>query len=431
MHLSPDEIKFLCILLGYISLFLIGRAFTGRMIAYTSIAFPLSFIALFSFFQFILQKGNYINITTFSKFYLLLTSVVPCAIFFVLVFANEQIKFEFDTTFIVFTYSYSVIMFLKILIYLVMGSFATNLFTYFVIFILGIFSYVRLRKYQFYKYMSHNDMVFRISSICIFFTFSVLGQLADFDSSYFLTHRPLILMCYGFAVLIAIININYNYELDKKDAQLNAFNKYMPIVDGLIRDIKERQHSYNNALQAISMLPVTYTDYASITHALQKYMIQYSIKNDYSELLKLNLKLVAGFLISKCEYAKQYQKEIVLNLNKLTISTLIPEYILIEAIGILIDNAIEAISANEKVFITLDEINQHFYIKVQNIGPTLTDEDRRRLFRHGFTTKKEKKSSHGLGLSRLQSLVKDYNGIITLSNEEENNITFVVFELEV
>ena len=56
---------------------------------------------------------------------------------------------------------------------------------------------------------------------------------------------------------------------------------------------------------------------------------------------------------------------------------MLPEYILVEAMGILIDNALEASPSGEEVELELDEVNGHFYMKVKNIGKIISSEDRR------------------------------------------------------
>lgn len=431
MDVIVEQTTFLCILLGYVSLFFIGSAITGRKMSCENLFFPTGLIFVVAFFQFLLQKDLFFAGTYGSICYLLTSSVLPAVIFFFMLFANEKIASSFDTMFVLFACTYSVLMFPEILVYLILGQTVSELLSGIVTLGTAVLFWMGFKKYHLMKYVKYNDRWMRASAMCVFCLLSFLGCLCHMPYFISVNNRYLVLICMGFCALVMATHIHYNYIIYTKTAQLDVFHKYMPIVDGLIKDIREKQHSYNNALQAISMLPATYTDYKSVAEALQKYTNQYSVNNRYSDLIKLNLKLVAGFIISKCESARDENKAISYHLQTLTISTVLPEYILVEAMGILIDNALEASPSGEEVELELDEVNGHFYMKVKNIGKIISSEDRRNIFKHGFTTKCIKNESHGMGLSRLQSIVDEYGGEITLYNEQKEDKTFIVFELEV
>ena len=215
-----------------------------------------------------------------------------------------------------------------------------------------------------------------------------------------------------------------------KQLRLKDYEKYLPLIDELIKDIRSRQHSYQNLVQSITSLPYTCPDYASLTAALEKYGKFQTVSEEDSALLKLNLKLVAGFLISKKAQAEEQNKKLHIQ-NDVFLQCMLPEYLLIEIMGILIDNALEATQENGEVFLKLQNRKKKLYLNIRNKGPVLSEKQREQIFRYGYTTKTFEKSRHGLGLSRLNKLVNSYNGMLALSNEAIDNEMYIVFELEV
>lgn len=241
----------------------------------------------------------------------------------------------------------------------------------------------------------------------------------------------IIITCCILLIFVNLILFYYNRLLESQEEQLNAFQTYMPVINSLIQDIRMRQHSYNNMIQAISMLPATHTDYETLTAALQEYTAVSPVRQQYTDILKLNLKLVAGFLVNKIQQAEEEGKELRLTLKNTEIHTFLPEYILIEIIGILTDNALEAVEKGESIYLEIDGHGDKLYMKIKNPGSIVTPEQRENFFKFGYTTKSQDKKSHGMGLARLRDIINANHGMIILSNETENEIIYVVFELEV
>ena len=107
----------------------------------------------------------------------------------------------------------------------------------------------------------------------------------------------------GFIVITAIgINgeiLNANLKIIKKEKELESYTRYLPIVEELIEQVRIRQHKHDNEIQALCALPLTCSTYQELSDALQQHS-RISFQNNVSvELLKLNYKLIAGFLYQK------------------------------------------------------------------------------------------------------------------------------------
>lgn len=100
---------------------------------------------------------------------------------------------------------------------------------------------------------------------------------------------------------------------------------------------------------------------------------------------------------------------------------------LVRIIGNLIDNAFDAVIVlpehERYVKLAIQLTQGTLTIRLANSG-TLTERDRRHIFKPGFTTKHDEHS--GLGLAIVSDLVKQYGGEIQVENTEKTLIVFQV-----
>lgn len=229
-----------------------------------------------------------------------------------------------------------------------------------------------------------------------------------------------------FPILILLICVNaefftFHHQEQQNQKQLQAYEEYLPIIEELITQVRDRQHDHNNNIQAIQMLPVSYTDYDSLKAALIQYGDYLSHDAVSFELLQLNLNVVSGFLISKQHQAISVHKQLDISIKNYKIETDVPEYCLIDIIGIVTDNALEATPEKETALLTLNSSNHRMIIETKNVGTLLTEELKNQMFSKGSTTKKQNNRLHGIGLYKLKKIVDNYHGSIILSNEKDNN----------
>jgi len=91
----------------------------------------------------------------------------------------------------------------------------------------------------------------------------------------------------------------------------------------------------------------------------------------------------------------------------------------------LVDNAIAAMKAQGIIFINVahDPILNRVRIEVADTGPGISDEDKTRLFEPYFSTKK---SGMGLGLTIVNTIVEDHNGMISVQDNTPRGAKFVI-----
>jgi two-component system, NtrC family, nitrogen regulation sensor histidine kinase NtrY len=91
----------------------------------------------------------------------------------------------------------------------------------------------------------------------------------------------------------------------------------------------------------------------------------------------------------------------------------------------LLDNAVAAIRNQGCIIITVihDAILKLVRLEVADDGCGITDEDKSRLFEPNFSTKK---SGMGLGLTIVNSIITDHNGVIRVQDNQPRGAKFVI-----
>lgn len=251
---------------------------------------------------------------------------------------------------------------------------------------------------------------------------------SKWDTKSFIELFFIILLCVFSVLAINVDLFHTNLKLQKVEAELQAYQTYLPIVEGLISDVRMKQHNFDNTIQSFAALPLTCNDYESIVNALETYSKEAIEKNLPSNLLKLNYKLIAGFLHTKEKEAIMQQKYLHITIKNYVLQTVIPEYILMQCLGILIDNALEAVPEDTIVPLLIDSKNAKVQIHISNPSPYISDDLLNQMFQVGYTTKTTTKG-HGLGLPFLSEHVKKYNGSLLCQNQKKNGENYVTFKL--
>ena len=115
-----------------------------------------------------------------------------------------------------------------------------------------------------------------------------------------------------------------------------------------------------------------------------------------------------------------------ISLHGLFKKTVTPETEWIEAIGILLDNAIEASPKGSTIFLSSKKQGDFLELTVSNPAPPLSNTEFMALFGKGVTTKASR-DGHGFGLYNILRMTERYHGKILTRNESILNENYVVF----
>lgn len=236
-----------------------------------------------------------------------------------------------------------------------------------------------------------------------------------------------------FFILFAFIIYEWQksrLEAEKRKTQLEMNKIYYEAYDQLILLVRERQHDMKNHINAILSMIHTTENYEELVEKQQEYCSFVLKQNEKTKLLLSSENpLITGFLYSKIQEAesKGILVDYCLHIRK---NIMFPEYELIEMLGILLDNAIEALEKSEiekkQISLSVKERDDEIHCI---IGNTKTEEVYRidKFFERGYSTKGE---NRGIGLAKLKNMVQRRNGNLIVSEEPYQDIDFFWFEIQ-
>ena len=149
-------------------------------------------------------------------------------------------------------------------------------------------------------------------------------------------------------------------------------------------------------------------------------------------MLLIENKVLAGFLYGKLQEIEAEGVSIECEIRGTFRQSVVPIHHLIEMLGILLDNAVQAKRDSDSketgILFSLLEKGQSYQFKVCNRFPYTSYDEIATWFQLGESTKGE---GHGLGLYQLRCLCKESGCIISYGNVEIKEENWIEFVLEV
>lgn len=218
-------------------------------------------------------------------------------------------------------------------------------------------------------------------------------------------------------------------DAERKKTQLEMNKLYYDAYDELLLLIRERQHDMKNHINAILGMIYTIDNYEDLVESQRKYCDDIVEKNKETKLLlSISNPLIAGFLYRKFQEAQKQKILIECKVASKDDNYGIPEYELIEMMGILLDNAMEALNEKEEternIFVEIEDREDNLQIMVANKSRYYDPEEICRFFQKDYSSKGK---GHGIGLTKLKRIVQEKDGDIMVTNEKRNESNYLQF----
>ena len=231
-----------------------------------------------------------------------------------------------------------------------------------------------------------------------------------------------------------IIDWRRNYLLmQQKESELKLYKHYIRPLEELVKEIRAKQHEFDNHVNAILNMHLTVNDYEELVARQSAYITEVIRDDDsrrYLPLLRISDKVLAGYLYSKIVRAPSFIKTEV-EVKSLEIISGISEHHLIEIVGTLVDNAYEACTKEmNRVVMELDSENDRLVFLIKNQLQGMKLKNIHRFFEKGYSTKTDS-DRHGLGLYNAKMLIGRYHGEIVVSMEKMNGADFICMKVVV
>ena len=254
----------------------------------------------------------------------------------------------------------------------------------------------------------------------------------------YLSHTLDVKVIVLFGILLAVIFFGWwdwlaNYAvLKRQEEELKIYKLYIHPLEELTKDIRARQHEFDNHMNAILNMHVTIDNYEELVQAQSAYCkeIYESKEISTSALLRISDKILAGFLYSKLLGAPGYA-DVEIQVLSQQIITSVSEHNLVEILGTLVDNAFEAATLElPAVEMVLDSRNDKLIFMIRNQVQGLTMGDISRFFQKGYTTK-DNRECRGLGLYQANMIAQQFGGEITVELTEGEESQEICFRVEI
>lgn len=228
-------------------------------------------------------------------------------------------------------------------------------------------------------------------------------------------------------------------ESEKRKTQLEMNQLYYDAYDRLIMLVRERQHDMKNHINAILSMIYTTDNYDELVEKQREYCGYVIEQNEKTKLaLSAGNPLITGFMYSKIQEAENNNIKVEYQIEIKKETSIIPEYELVEMVGIMIDNAVEALSCIgeendynnpvKKIYISMKETEELVEVIVANTSDYYEDDVTEMFFTPGYSSKGK---GRGIGLSKLKHIVRERRGEIIVSNELRDGRNYLTFNVSI
>lgn len=264
----------------------------------------------------------------------------------------------------------------------------------------------------------------------IFMSMTVLAMLTSVKlfkvvhMQYFLLAIPAILL-----LLYAIFKWDaVKSEAERMKESLNEIEEDKKNYEDLLTNVRLQQHALKNHMEAISSFRYTHQTKAELVQTEEDYCNQLRKENKYTDLLLLGDEALTGFLYGKFRAAEDRGIEVDYRITAEIRQCLVPVYHMIEMLGILFDNAMEAVNGMDRkeIFFTVGETDKRYEFVIRNPFRYVPYKEIEEWF--GFE-KSGKGSGRGLGLYHLKCLCREWDCEIGCRNREIDQENWIVFSL--
>lgn len=218
------------------------------------------------------------------------------------------------------------------------------------------------------------------------------------------------------------------YELNRREQELQITNLYNGVFEEMIKTMRNKQHDFKNQIDAIYSSHLKAESMEELIEIQKKYCDNVLYQNRFSKVLSCTKNsILAGFIYTKFVEAENNGIEIQYGISYRD-SNEIVIYDLVDIVGILLDNAIEAVTSTEvskKIVFELSDA-EGINLLVKNPVVNILNSEIQKFFERGYSTKE---GERGIGLNKLMELQQKYKYDVYTHIENDNSMEWIVFNI--
>ena len=219
----------------------------------------------------------------------------------------------------------------------------------------------------------------------------------------------------------------YKIKSKEIETELKMHKLYADSFDNLIDNIRSKQHEFDNHINTIYSQHYIYDTYDELVDAQKNYCEMVVIDNRFNKLLNTGNPVIIGFLYGKFVEIDKLGVDISYRISIEELEIGVPVYKIVEILGNLIGNAVEALVSTKKynkLYVLMEEKEGNFKIEVRNESDYINYKDINLFFIKGYS-KKDK--NRGLGLFHVKSICEEYSLNLACINKEICNVNWISF----
>lgn len=201
--------------------------------------------------------------------------------------------------------------------------------------------------------------------------------------------------------------------------------------DDLLTSVRLREHGFKNHLAALLSIKHTSKSYEELVRAQDNYYGKIREENRYNKLLFLGDSTISGFLYEKFCQAEDEGVSVIYELKGHFSRSAMPIYHIIEMLGILFDNAIEAQtekSETKRLMFQFEEQEMVYLFRILNPYPYVSYAEIESWF---LQNNSKKGKDRGIGLFYVKKLCEEHNANILCRDVECEQENWIEMTLEI
>lgn len=284
------------------------------------------------------------------------------------------------------------------------------------------------RLHHIYELFARKELILNITFLVIMLIYFYCLYLLK-DSEKIQTDMYVIII----TLAVSIGCILFRWQVSEKETrdkqhQIDLSNQYSDEYNSLVEISRKKQHEFNNQINAL--YGMQHIASKAGKEEQKSYIDKVLENNKITKILNsVEQPVLAGFLYRKVSEIIESGIDIKLNL-------LIPEnefgielFDCIEILGILLDNAVEAIRDNieeKEIILELVAVDGNITISVKNTSRYYENDEIAKFFQKDYSTKGE---NRGIGLAKIKDLQRKYKYHILVEMQEIYNKDWISFSI--
>lgn len=291
--------------------------------------------------------------------------------------------------------------------------------------VLGFIFYRNLFAILLNSYILRKNIFTKIILVNTLIALLLLVVLTNFDTKILLKNIFYIAIALAFVIMINVWIVYEQRSSIKREKRMDVIEHYIPVIDELVSEVRVRQHEFDNKLLAITSIVETADDLNSVKEQIQMYTENVVMADSLKEVLLGDSKVISGFLYTKMKLAELKQLKMRTEIHANFRNLIVEEYEIVEVLGILLDNAIEACHPPDEIKVLINRVDGKIEIEVSHPHAFISNTRFLQMFEKGYTTKNKQSNTRGFGLYNVKQIVMQCGGKFITRNTEVNNRNYV------